>query len=146
MNNQNRLNLGFHYPRDLETGQQSIRGFDAFKQSRPECIQSDFLNAYFVANSGSLTTPASYLQFCSELGVTFKRIKARHFSVPIHGADSGILCEEVVYDCTILRDLVKRKIRKSRVDVAVGERVTMLTNRVPTTGSKPAIKASFWPM
>ena len=31
MNNQNRLHLGFHYPRDIETGIQSIRGFDLFK-------------------------------------------------------------------------------------------------------------------
>lgn len=129
MNNQNRLHLGFHYPRDLETGRQSIRGFDAFRRNYAECIQGDFSNAYFIANSGSLTTPASYLQFCNELGVPFQKIEAKHFSVPVHGADSGILCEEVVYDCTILRDLVRQKLQKSRVDIAVGERVTKLTKQ-----------------
>lgn len=129
MNNQNRLHLGFHYPRDLETGRQSIRGFDAFRQNYAECIQSDFLNAYFIANSCSLTTLASYLRFCTELGVPFQKIEAKHFSVPISGADSGILCEEVVYDCTILRDLVRQKLQKSCIDVAVGDRVTKLTKQ-----------------
>lgn len=127
MNNQNRLHLGFHYPRDLETGRQSIRGFDAFRQNYAECIRSDFLNAYFIANSGSLTTPASYLQFCDELGVPFQKIDAKNFSVAIRGADTGILCEEVVYDCAILRELVKQKLRQKHVEVSLGERVTKLS-------------------
>ena len=46
MNNQNRLHLGFHYPRDIETGIQSIRGFDLFKKKYEKCIQSNFLNTY----------------------------------------------------------------------------------------------------
>lgn len=126
MNNQNRLHLGFHYPRDLETGRQCIRGFDAFRQNYADCVQSDFLNAYFIANNGSMTTPTSYFEFCTELGVPFQKTEARNFSLPIHGADSGILCEEVIYDCAILRDLVKAKLRQTRVDVTVGERVTSL--------------------
>ena len=110
MNNQNRFALGdFIIPRDLETGRQSIRGFDAFRQNYADCIQSDFLNAYFIANSGSMTTPTSYFEFCTELGVPFQKTEAKHFSLLIHGADSGILCEEVIYDCAILRDLVKAK-------------------------------------
>jgi glycine/D-amino acid oxidase-like deaminating enzyme len=129
MNNQNRLHLGFHYPRDLETGRQSIRGFDAFKNNYAECIQGNFLNAYFIANSGSMTTPDSYLQFCSELGVPFRKIEAKDFSVPILGADVGILCEEVVYDCRILRDLVKLKLRQQHVEVSLGERVTKLSRQ-----------------
>ena len=63
-NNQNRLHLGFHYPRDLETGRQSIRGFNAFREKYQESIQDDFVNAYFIANSNSLTSPAAYLTFC----------------------------------------------------------------------------------
>jgi glycine/D-amino acid oxidase-like deaminating enzyme len=129
LNNQNRLHLGFHYPRDLETGRQSIRGFEAFKRNYAECIQSGFLNAYFIANSGSLTTPASYLQFCTELGVPFQAIEAKNFCVPVRGADTGILCEEVVYDCTILRDLVKQKLRQQNVEVSLGERVTKLSRQ-----------------
>jgi glycine/D-amino acid oxidase-like deaminating enzyme len=129
MNNQNRLHLGFHYPRDLETGRQSIRGFDAFKKNYAECIRDDFLNAYFIANEGSLTSPTAYLQFCRELGAPFQEIDAEHFPVLVRGADTGISCQEVVYDCTVLRDLVRQKLQKSRIDVAVGERVIKLAKQ-----------------
>jgi hypothetical protein len=129
MNNANRLHLGFHYPRDLETGRQSIRGFDAFRKRYSECIQSDFLNSYFIANNQSLTTPAAYLQFCTELGVPFQKIEAKNFCIPVRGSDTGILCEEVVYDCKILRGLVKQQLYHQNVEVLLGDRVTKLTKQ-----------------
>lgn len=129
-NNQNRLHLGFHYPRDLETGRQSIRGFEAFREKYAECIQGGFQNAYFIANENSLTSASSYLDFCQRLGVPFKQIKPGDFPVTVTGADSGILCDEVVYDCNILRELVRQRLRHEKVDVVLGERVS----RVSRTG------------
>ena len=41
-NNQNRLHLGFHYPRDDETARQCIRGYDSFKKTFRSSILSDF--------------------------------------------------------------------------------------------------------
>lgn len=122
-NNQNRLHLGFHYPRDLETGKQSIRGFEAFKQKYADCIQAGFLNAYFIANNGSLTSPSAFLRFCEQLGASYRAISASDFPVVIRGANTGILCEEVVYDCAILRDLVWQQLRRENINVALGERV-----------------------
>ena len=68
-NNQNRLHLGFHYPRDLETGRQSIRGFYDFKEKYHDCVMGQFDNAYFIASEGSLTSPENYLKFCNDLGL-----------------------------------------------------------------------------
>jgi glycine/D-amino acid oxidase-like deaminating enzyme len=123
-NNQNRLHLGFHYPRDLETGRQSIRGFNAFREKYQESIQDDFVNAYFIANSNSLTSPAAYLTFCEELGVPFTKIESDDFPVAVRGADTGVLCGEVVYDCQILRALVWKMLDRQMVDVALRTRVT----------------------
>lgn len=123
MNNQNRLHLGFHYPRDLETGRQSIRGFDAFRQKYAGSIQDDFQNAYFIANQKSLTTPAAYLDFCNDLGVPFQEIEPDSFPVEVSGADTGILCGEVVYDCRILRELVRNLLDIAGVEVALGTSV-----------------------
>lgn len=122
-NNQNRLHLGFHYPRDLETGRQSIRGFEAFKQTYAGCIEGEFQNAYFIANKGSLTSVETFLEFCERLGAAYKTILASDFPVKVRGADRGILCEEVVYDCGILRDLVWMRLCSEKIDVALGERV-----------------------
>ena len=126
-NNQNRLHLGFHYPRDLETGKQSIRGFDAFKKKYAGCIQDGFLNAYFIANKGSLTTPNDFLKFCELLGAPYKIISPKDLPVEVCGADTGILCEEVVYDCGILRDLVWQALRHDHVKVELNTRVVNIS-------------------
>lgn len=128
-NNQNRLHLGFHYPRDLETGRQSIRGFEAFRAKYAECIQGGFQNAYFIANENSLTPANLYLDFCRRLGVPFKQIKPSDFPVAVTGADSGILCDEVVYDCNILRELVRQRLQHDKVDAVLGERVSMVSRK-----------------
>lgn len=135
-NNQNRLHLGFHYPRDLETGKQSIRGFDAFKQKYAGCIQDGFLNAYFIANKGSLTSPTEFLEFCELLGASYKIISPGTFPVAVQGADTGVLCEEVVYDCTILRDIVWQDLRREHINVVLGERAV----KIAKTGERYLIK------
>jgi glycine/D-amino acid oxidase-like deaminating enzyme len=122
-NNQNRLHLGFHYPRDLETGRQSIRGFDAFKNKYSECIQEGFLNAYFISNTKSLTTPSDYLKFCGQLGAPYQTISMDDFPVEVLGATTGILCNEVVYDCGVLRQLVWQALRRDSVRVELNQRV-----------------------
>lgn len=122
-NNQNRLHLGFHYPRDLETGRQSIRGFDAFKKKYSECIQEDFLNAYFISNAKSLTTPSDYLKFCELLGAPYQKISPDDFPLEVLGTSTGILCNEVVYDCGILRQLIWQALRRDHVPVELNQRV-----------------------
>lgn len=123
-NNQNRLHLGFHYPRDLETGKQCIRGFNSFLESYRESIQDNFDNSYLIANSDSLTDSATYLTFCEQLGVPFKRITSDDLPVVVRGADTGVMCSEVVYDCRILRNIVSKRLDREGVDVSLKTRVT----------------------
>ena len=122
-NNQNRLHLGFHYPRDLETGRQSMQGFEVFKRKYAKCIEAGFQNAYFIANEGSLTSAETFFEFCDRLGAPYKKICANQFPVNVRGADKGILCEEVAYDCEILRNLVRMRLLREEIDVAMGESV-----------------------
>jgi len=123
MNNQNRLHLGFHYPRDIETGVQSIRGFDLFKNKYKECIQSSFLNTYFIADNKSLTDIDEYLIFCKKLGVPFKQIDSEDLPIKLEGVGKGISCNEVVYDCEILREIVKKNIKNNNIDVSLNSQV-----------------------
>jgi glycine/D-amino acid oxidase-like deaminating enzyme len=125
-NNQNRLHLGFHYPRDIETGRQSIRGFQRFVDTYPECIRGDFPNAYFISDKGSLTTPGAYLEFCDRLGMPYTPIAAADFPVEVRGASSGILCGEVVYDCEVLQGLVAGRLEQSGARVVLGQGVRMV--------------------
>lgn len=125
-NNQNRLHLGFHYPRDLETGHQSIRGFQRFVETYPDCIEDGFPNAYFIADQGSYTAPEAYLEFCDRLRMPYSRLAAADFPVEVNGAATGVLCGEVVYDCGILRSLVAKRLEQAGVRVLVNQPVRTL--------------------
>jgi len=126
MNNQNRLHLGFHYPRDIQTGLQSIRGFDSFKKKYQACIQDNFLNTYFISKNNSLTTRDQYLSFCKELGVSFEEIKPAQMPIQVKDVNGGISCKEVVYDCNILREIVRDNLADFKIDVALSTTVESL--------------------
>tara|TARA_B110000483_G_scaffold202416_1_gene244050 strand:+ start:437 stop:1543 length:1107 start_codon:yes stop_codon:yes gene_type:complete len=111
LNNQNRLHLGFHYPRDDETAAQCIKGFEAFKSEFPECILDNFENAYFIASKGSLTSPEEYLKFCERLKLNFKIIDPKKFDPLVQNVDLGIVCDEVVYDSKILETIISKKFK-----------------------------------
>ena len=115
-NNQNRLHLGFHYPRDDETARQSIRGFDRFRQDFAPCILGGFANAYFVASEGSLVTAQQYLAFCERLGLRYERIEPARYEPLVQGVDLGVLCDEVVYDSAVLARLVFERLEAARVE------------------------------
>jgi len=114
-NNQNRLHLGFHYPRDHETAGQCLRGFKRFCEEFSECVNGDFLNFYFIAEEGSLTSPADYLRFCRELKVDFQEVAVGDFPIEVRKVALAVRCPEAVYDSGLLRDLVLERMRRSKV-------------------------------
>ena len=48
--NQNRLHLGFHYPRSKKTRSLCKNGFDLFKSKYQNCLEKINNNYYYVAN------------------------------------------------------------------------------------------------
>lgn len=128
-NNQNRLHLGFHYPRDDETARQCIRGFQRFHDEFKACLLEGFPNAYFIASEGSFTTPADYLAFCERVGLSHERIEPGAFDPPVQGVDLGLLCGEVVYDCGVLRELVLDKLGAVGIEPRFGTEVTGIARR-----------------
>lgn len=114
-NNQNRLHLGFHYPRDLKTAKQCIKGFDRFLNKFPECIVSNFPNAYFVSEKDSLTSEDAYIDFCNSLNIYSKPIRNTDVPIEVKNVAKGILCNEVVYDSNILRSSILEKINISSI-------------------------------
>lgn len=129
-NNQNRLHLGFHYPRDDETARQSIRGFERFIQEFPGCILGGFPNAYFIASQGSLVTPQQYLAFCTRMGLRFESIDPARYDPVVQGVDLGVLTDEVVYDSAILAGLMLERLRAAHIEPCFNARV----NRIERSG------------
>ena len=128
-NNQNRLHLGFHYPRDDETARQSIRGFARFREEFAPCILGDFPNAYFIASEGSLVTAQQYLDFCRRMGLRHERIDPASYEPAVRGVDLGVLCDEVVYDSAVLSQLVLRRLADAHIDPRFGTDVQRIERR-----------------
>lgn len=128
-NNQNRLHLGFHYPRDDETARQSIRGFTRFREEFAPCILGGFPNAYFVASKGSLVTSQQYLDFCQRMGLRYERIDPASFNPQVLDVELGVLCDEVVYDSAVLSTLVLKRLTDARIEPHFGADVQRIERR-----------------
>lgn len=128
-NNQNRLHLGFHYPRDDETAQQCRRGFSRFLEEFSPCVLGNFTNAYFLASEGSLTTPAAFLAFCARHQLEHRAVDLAAFRPRVQGVDLGVLTGEVVYDSGLLRGLIANRLRRSRVLLRLGATIGGIARR-----------------
>ncbi len=125
-NNQNRLHLGFHYPRDMTTARQCIQGFDRFRQEFPSCIVSEFPNVYFISKENSLTDARAYGDFCDQLGVNYESVSKGDLPVDVRNVSQGMLCEEVVYDCNLLRSSIMERIHDSGITLMMDSQVDQL--------------------
>lgn len=128
-NNLNRVHVGFHYPRDLETAKQAYQCYDEFRKKYSSCVNADFLNSYFIANEGSLTSPDRFIEFCKQLGAPHKVVNSREFPLLVTGADDGIVCEESVYDFGSMRQLILEKFVEQGVQIITGNGVARLSKK-----------------
>lgn len=122
-NNQNRLHLGYHYPRDFETAKQCIRGYEEFKNEFRDCVSEDFINTYFISSKDSLTTPNEYLYFCDSLGLDYSIIESKSFSPLVENVSLGVIAKEAVYDCNLLRGDINKRIKDARIDLRLNTEV-----------------------
>ena len=122
-NNQNRLHLGYHYPRDFHTAAQSAKGFRDFQDWFPDCCAAEFPNAYFIANENSRTTPAGFLSFCERVGLPFKEVDPDQFLPTVKRVSLGIVTGERVYDSTRMRAALEARLLKAGVELRLGVEV-----------------------
>ncbi len=119
-NNQNRLHLGYHYPRSPSTAQQCISGFEKFIEEFPNCTDDSFLNAYFIAREGSHTSVEDYFKFCDTEGLPYDRIDPDKFQIPLNGISAGLTCPERVYDAELLRSTLKNRFSQTGITLKTG--------------------------
>jgi glycine/D-amino acid oxidase-like deaminating enzyme len=127
-NNQNRLHLGYHYPRDDETARQCIRGFGRFVKEFGSCVLSGFTNAYFIASEGSRTTPEDFISFCQRLDLECPLVDLETFAPQVRGVEMGVYTSEFVYDSALVRLAITDRLTHSNVDIRAGEGVTALAH------------------
>jgi glycine/D-amino acid oxidase-like deaminating enzyme len=104
-----------------------MKGFQRFRDEFEPCLMQGFPNAYFIANSDSMTTPRDYLAFCERVGLRYDILDMDAFSPIVREVALGITTDEVVYDCGVLRTLVLRGLDAAGVKPHYGADVSRIT-------------------
>ena len=113
--NHNRLHLGYHYPRSIETAKQSLDGLLTFLINYKEAIVSNFPNVYLVAKENSKVTAEEFIAFCEKVNIshipTSLDCLHKNHLVDKNLIDLAITTDEPIFDYEILKSLVKKKIK-----------------------------------
>lgn len=128
-NSQNRLHLGLHYPRDLETAIQSKSGFIKFKETFPEAINSTFPNYYSVSLKDSKVNEKEFLNFARKAGIDIKEVsdnEIENCGIRVDKLSTIYQCEEAVIDIDKLRELLRIQILDNGVNLKINQQVSYL--------------------
>lgn len=92
-NNQNRLHLGFHYPRSFLTRKQSKEGFKLFKKKYPSFSSKIKNNLYAISKrTETIIDFETYLQILKSSGLSYKRLDQNKYG--IKNISGLIKCDE----------------------------------------------------
>lgn len=108
--NHNRIHFGYHYPRSIETAQQSLDGLVSFLVNYREALVSHFPNYYMVANDSKVSSQ-KYIDFCDKVGISRRIEYPNDKFVNKDLISTSLAVDEMVYDYDILKRLVKQNIK-----------------------------------
>ena len=131
-NNTNRIHLGYHYPRDLDTALQCKEGFEMFVKEYSNCILKDINNFYCISSYGSKVSAEKYNEFCKSAGLPFRELSNKVLPEKLENIDCVISTEELIYDCKELAKNIKEKISFSNINIAnksKAQRIEELDNK-----------------
>lgn len=70
--NQNRVHYGYHYPRSIETGKESIESMQSFLDYFGDSVVSSYINYYAISKYNSKITSDDFIKFCKEINIPLK--------------------------------------------------------------------------
>ena len=109
-NNQNRLHLGFHYPRSYKTRNQSKRGSRLFYLYYPNLIKNIDLSLYAIAEDSSIVDLDTYKAIMRSSELLFEDVSS---SIPLMLRNiEGVLdTNEKVIDCMAAKKFFKNELQ-----------------------------------
>ena len=109
-NNQNRLHLGFHYPRSYKTRNQSKRGSRLFYLYYPDLIKNIDLSLYAIAKDSSIVDLDTYKAIMKSSELLFEDVSS---SIPLMLRNiEGVLdTNEKVIDCMAAKKFFKNELQ-----------------------------------
>ena len=117
--NQYRLHKGYHYPRSKETTSECLVGIKSFKRKYEECVvNGNIKHSYAIAEKGSLVDSGQYLDFLNDMDLNYKKTEN------LKGSQLTVDVNEQLFDSQKLREIIKRRLSFSRVNVIYNKSTT----------------------
>ena len=110
--NQFRFHLGFHYPRSKKTLNEIKSSYKLFINFFSNKVFEKTYNYYGVSNKGSKISYNSYLKILRRFNLKFKITKEKFNNI-----SNLILTEEKVLNYFKFKQIVKKKLKKSKVNL-----------------------------
>ncbi len=85
--NQNRLHIGFHYPRSDSTIDECIVGYSKFKKEYGNFLSSIDKNIYFISKDNSYVDMKEYKNIYDEKNIKYKILNRDEIPIPIKNVD-----------------------------------------------------------
>ena len=117
--NQFRFHLGFHYPRSKKTLNEIKSSYKLFINFYSNKVFDKTFNYYGVANKGSKISYKSYLRILKKFNLKFKITKHKFNNI-----SNLILTEEKVLNYFKFKQIVKRKIKQSKINLYLNTQFT----------------------
>jgi len=107
--NQYRVHAGYHYPRSLETIQETLEARAEFIRAFEPAIVRNSRHYYAIPKEGSRTSPDLYERVIAEQGLPLKPCRPEWMNFDF--IDRCYEVEENIYDPDVLRELIEARIR-----------------------------------
>ena len=124
-NNHNRIHFGFHYPRSLETAQQSLEGYSIFFSIFKDCIFSDFKNYYLIEKKSKVSSK-QYEFFCKRLDVFYETGKYPVIDINLETIENSFLTKEPIFDYNLIESFLLKKIEKYGIEIRYKTEISSL--------------------
>lgn len=116
----NRVNMGYHYPRSLETAEECYRGFEFFQKNLPSALYYPKSCYYVIESSNSQVNAEQYRYFLKQAGLKYTcEFPEKDVLIPDFIEESFKVMEPC-YDVQVLRKIYHQKIENLSVKLILG--------------------------
>ena len=126
LNNTNRLHLGYHYPRDLNTALQCKKGFEIFSEEYSDCILSDIDNLYCISKKGSKVNYLQYKEFCKSASLPFNELQQSVLPEKVYNIDCVVNTKESIYDSRMLSECISAQLKFNNIEILNNSEVSKI--------------------
>lgn len=109
-NNHNRLHLGYHYLRSIDTAKQALDGFLSFLHEFSDAAVLGNKNYYAIASENSKCTPEFFEEFCTRVGIPYESAEEAFSLFAKNKVQAVYSVPEPTIDLDILKKLLLQSV------------------------------------